>query len=88
MYRIVAKYELENDKGLNEIYSKNVTLRNSFRTARHSLDLNVPFLTRTPDPLNLTLNMRDMIVLLKRAKLVLESEDEDLLIDIVERYMD
>lgn len=88
MQRLVAKFELEHDKELNEAYLKNVTLRNSFGGVRHSLDLNVPFLTNTTDPLNLTMNVRDFVTMLKRSKYIVEAEDEDLLIDILERYMD
>lgn len=34
------------------------------------------------------MNVRDLVILLKNARLIIDSEDEDLLIDIVERYMD
>ena len=48
----------------------------------------MPFLTHSPDPLNLTMNAKDMVILLRRAKFIQDPEDEDLLIDVLERFMD
>jgi hypothetical protein len=65
-----------------------VTLRNCFGGVRHSIDLNVPFLTHSSDPLDITMNLRALIMLFQRSKLINDQEDEDLMIDIVERFMD
>lgn len=65
-----------------------MTLRNCFGGVRHSIDLNVPFLTHSSDPLDITMNLRALIMLFQRSKLINDQEDEDLMIDIVERFMD
>jgi hypothetical protein len=88
MNKIVKKLNLETDPLMRQIYWKNKTLRSCFLASRMNIDINFHAVKYTNDPLELTMNVKDLVILLKNSNLLTDSEDENMLIDIVERFMD
>lgn len=88
MRTLVKKYKLEQDAVLKKIYWMNKSQRSTFQASRQRVDINFHAVKYTTDPLELTMSVKDMIMLLKQSKYLTDSEEEDILIDIVERFMD
>jgi hypothetical protein len=88
MMLLVSKTNLETDSIFKQIYWNNKSQRSSFGATRQNININFHAVKSTTDPLELTMNVKDLIMLMKKSRYVTDTEDEDILIDIVERFMD